>query len=61
MTFMDCSIGRYIGEFASYLAKTARRYCKSESDLIKYATAVNYMSVIKIILIVKFKNVGVPL
>ena len=61
ITFTDCSNGRYIGEFASYLAKIARGYCKADNDLVKYATAVNYMSAIKIILIVKFKNVGVPL
>ena len=61
MTFEDSNSGRYIGEFADYLATTSRKYCKADSELVKYATAVNYMSAIKIMLIIKFKNVGVPL
>ena len=61
LSFEDVSTGPYIGEFASYMAKTARKYMKPTEEVVTYSTAVGYMGAIKIFLIVKFKSKGIPL
>ena len=53
LTFMDIITGAFIGEFESYLAKTATKWMNPKESLLTYTTAVGYMGVIKNVLLVK--------
>ena len=53
LTFMDIITGEFIGEFESYLAKTATKWMNPKEALLTYNTDVGYMGAIKNMLLVK--------
>ena len=45
-----------MGEFATFLALKATKYCLPDQPLIKYLTAYGYLSAMKMYFVNKFKN-----
>ena len=56
LSYDDIDTGDYLAEYANYLSKAARKYCKPKNDLISYASAAGYMGAIKNLLVDKYRN-----
>ena len=56
LTYDDIDTGDYLAEYANYLSKTARKWCKPTQDLISYAYAAEYMGAVKKFLVDKYRN-----
>ena len=56
LTYDDIDTGDYLAEFADYLSKTARKWCKLTQDLISYGSAAGYMGAVKKLLVDKYRN-----
>ena len=55
MAYEDFNTGSYMTEFAHYVANNARKYMKSNEELISYATASGYMGAIKNLVVDQYK------
>ena len=61
LTYDDIDTGPYIAEYADYLSKSARKWCKPSESLISYASAAGYMGAVKNLLLDTYRsNKNVP-
>ena len=56
LTYDDIDTGDYMAEYANYLSKHARKWCKPTQDLISYASAAGYMGAVKNLLVDKYRS-----